>query len=150
MSHSYCTCLVHCAFSTKGRRNLISDDLRVRLWPYMGGVAREHEMTALAVGGTANHAHLLLALKPAMPVAKALQLLKGASSAWVNETFPTHHGFAWQEGYGAFSIGASGVDDTIAYIHNQEQHHQTVTFEQEFVAFLKRHGLAFDDRYVWG
>ena len=150
MGHSYTSCPMHCAFSTKERRNLISPDLRERLWSYLGGVARDHGMKALAVGGTANHAHLLLSLKSTMSIAQALQLVKGGSSTWVHETFPAHRGFAWQEGYGAFSIGVSGVDETVAYIQDQERHHRTLTYEEEFLAFLERHGLEVDERYVWG
>ena len=84
-----------------------------------------------------------------MAVAKALQLIKGGSSKWIHDTFPAHQDFAWQEGHGAFSIGISGVADTIAYINEQEQHHRTRTFEEEYLEFLKKHDIQYDERYVW-
>jgi REP element-mobilizing transposase RayT len=150
MSHTVVNCLIHAVFSTKHRRNLISEDVRPRLWAYLGGIARENDMKALAVGGTANHAHVLLMLPATLSVAKAMQLLKGGSSKWVHDTFPTHVAFQWQEGYGAFSIGVSAVEQTVAYIENQETHHAGRSFEDEYRAFLDRHGVACEDRYVFG
>ena len=116
----------------------------------MGGIARENKMKALAVGGTADHVHILLALPSTISIAKAMQLIKGGSSKWISDTFPMLRNFTWQEGYGAFSISISGIDDTIAYIQNQEEHHRGRTFEEEFLSFLKRHGIAYDERYIWG
>jgi REP element-mobilizing transposase RayT len=116
----------------------------------MGGIARENKMKALAVGGTDNHAHLLLSLPPMLSVAKAIQLIKGGSSKWVHDTFPGSAGFAWQEGYGAFTIAVSGIEKTVAYINAQEEHHRIQPFEEEFIAFLRRHGIVYDARYVWG
>jgi len=150
MSHSYSSCLTHYVFSTKERRRFITPQLRERLWPYIGGIARENDMRALAVGGVEDHAHVLVSLPSTLTVAKGIQLLKGGSSKWLHDTSPEHRAFAWQEGYGAFSISISGVDDTIAYINSQEDHHRTRSFEQEFVAFLKRHEIQYDERYVWG
>lgn len=86
---------------------MITEPLQERLWPYLGGIARENDMTALAVGGVVDHVHILLALPATVSISKAIQLIKGGSSKWIHETFPQHRGFAWQEGYGAFSIGIS-------------------------------------------
>jgi REP element-mobilizing transposase RayT len=102
-------------------------------------------MKALAVGGAADHVHVLLSLPATISVAKAMQLLKGNSSKWIHETFRELRSFAWQGGYGAFSIGVSGIEETRAYIRNQVEHHRTRTFREEVVMFLQRHGLAFDD-----
>ncbi len=107
-------------------------------------------MKALAVGGTEDHVHILLSLPATMAVAKAVQLVKGGSSKWIHDTFPKQRHFAWQEGYGAFSISISHVQDTIAYIRAQEEHHRSKTFEKEFLAFLKRHSIPYDERYVLG
>ena len=85
-----------------------------------------------------------------MTVAKAVQLFKGASSKWIHETFPTQAGFAWQEGYGAFSVSISRLDDTMAYINSQDEHHRNKSFEEEFVGFLRRHNMEYDERYVFG
>jgi putative transposase len=150
MPHTYTRCLMHCVFSTKDRKNTLSAELRARLWPYLGGIARENGMRAMTVGGTENHVHVLLSLGPTMSVSKALQLIKGGSSKWIHDTFPAHRDFAWQEAYGAFSIGVSQVDDTIAYINAQDVHHRTRTFEEEYIGFLRKHGIEFDERYVWG
>ena len=112
MGHSYISALFHCTFSTKDRKKQITADLQSRLWAFMGGIARENGMKALIVGGTDDHAHVLLSLPATMPVAKAIQLIKGGSSKWIHDTFPQHAGFCWQEGYGAFSIGISQMEQT--------------------------------------
>ncbi len=150
MPHSYSSTLTHCVWSTKNRHRFLKPELRERLWPYIGGIARENAMIALAVGGTEDHVHVLLSLPATMPLSKALQLLKGGSSKWIHDTFSMHRDFAWQEGYGAFSVSISGVDETKDYIANQEAHHRTRTFEDEFVSFLKRHGIECGERYVFG
>ena len=146
--HSFNSSLHHCVFATKDREKLLSADIRERLWPYLGGVARQNGMKALAVGGVADHVHVLLSLPATMSVAKAMQLLKGNSSKWVHETFPELRSFAWQEGYAAFSIGVSGIEETRAYIHNQEEHHRTRMYRDEVIAFLKRHGLPFEEAMI--
>src|SRR5258708_20402870 len=113
MSHTYVSDLVHCVFSTKLRKNLISPEIQPELWSFLGGIARKNGFKALMVGGTENHVHILLSLSATMPVAKALQLVKGASSRWMNDRHT--HDFAWQEGYGAFTIAISHKNDTIDY-----------------------------------
>jgi putative transposase len=128
--HSFTSILVHCVWSTKHREPVLNSDLRDRLWPYLGGIARANKMKALAVGGVADHVHILVSLPATLPVSKALQLLKGNSSKWIHETFPELHSFEWQEGYGAFSIGVSGIDATVDYIRNQIEHHRTDRFEK--------------------
>jgi REP element-mobilizing transposase RayT len=143
--HSFSSSLHHCVFATKGREPVLTPHVRERLWPYLGGIARENGMKALAVGGAADHVHVLLSLPATISVAKAMQLLKGNSSKWIHETFRELRSFAWQGGYGAFSIGVSGIEETRAYIRNQVEHHRTRTFREEVVMFLQRHGLAFDD-----
>ena len=110
--HSFINCLIHCVWATKERRALIKADLQQRLWPYVGGVARENEMKALIVGGTEDHVHALLSIPSTLSVSKCIQLLKGNSSKWIHDTFKEHWDFEWQEGYGAFSIGIAGVEDT--------------------------------------
>lgn len=150
MSHSYVSALFHCVFSTKERRKTITHELQERLWPYIGGIARENKMRALAIGGVEDHIHLLLSMPSTLSVAKSMQLIKGGSSKWVHETFPDHQDVEWQEGYGAFSIGISQVPDTKKYIDEPRDHHRTKTFPEEFTAFLERHGLDYDPRYMWG
>jgi putative transposase len=114
----------------------------------LGGIARKNGFKALSVGGTENHAHILLSLPATMPLAKAVQLMKGGSSRWMNQTH--NHDFEWQEGYGAFSVGISQKEHTIAYIQSQPEHHRKRSFEKEFLAFLKKHRIEYDPNYVWG
>jgi REP element-mobilizing transposase RayT len=148
--HTYTQCLFHVVWSTKLRQNLIAPDVQDRLWAYLGGVARENKFTALSIGGTRDHVHALLALPATVPVAKAVQLMKAGSSKWLHDSFPEQRGFAWQEGYGAFTIGVSQVDDTRRYIAHQADHHATRSFEDEYTAFLRRHGIEYDPQYVFG
>ena len=147
--HSFNSCLMHCVFSTKERRPWLTPVIRERLWPYLGGIARENDTKALAIGGVADHAHLLLSLPTTLSIAKAMQLIKGGSSKWVHETFPEQRLFGWQEKYGAFSVSVSQRDKIIDYIKNQQEHHRKMTFQEEFLALLKKHGIEYDPRYLW-
>ena len=149
MPHSYVSNLIHCVFSTKERLPLITPELESRLWPYLGGIARENKMKAIAIGGTTDHVHGLLSLPATMSFAKAVQLIKGGSSKWVHDSFRDHRRFAWQEGYGAFSVSSSQVNKTIAYINRQKEHHRRRTFEDEFFDLLDKHGVEYDRRYVF-
>jgi len=146
---SYVSSYFHCVFSTKERRRLITSALRERLWPFLGGIARQNKMKAIEIGGVEDHVHILLSLPATVSIAKALQLIKGGSSKWVHETFAEHRLFGWQEKYGAFSVSASQLDRVTEYIKGQEGHHRKVTFQQEFLALLKKHRIAFDERYLW-
>jgi putative transposase len=105
-------------------------------------------MKALAIGGTEDHVHAWLSLPGMMSFAKAVQLIKGGSSKWVHDTFPDEK-FQWQEGYGAFSVSASQVSKTIAYINNQKEHHRKRSFKEEFLELLNKHGIEYDARYVF-
>jgi REP element-mobilizing transposase RayT len=149
MPHSYVSNLVHYIFSTKERFPFIDQGLESRLWPYMGGIARENGMKALAVGGTTDHVHTLLSLPATLSVAKAIQLIKGGSSKWVHDQLPRYRKFAWQDGYGAFSVSASQVKSVITYIDGQREHHRKKTFEEEFLEFLDRYCVAYDGGYVF-
>ena len=148
MAHTYTNLLVHCVFSTKHREKTITAEHQSNLWAYMGGIARTNKMHALAIGGIEDHVHLLLSLPSWMAVAKAVQFIKGGSSKWAHESgFKDLH---WQEAYGAFTIGASQVEDTIAYIQAQAEHHKKYSFKDEFRAFLKKNGIEWDEAYVFG
>ena len=149
MGHSYCSSLYHCVFSTKERRRTIAPEMQDRLWAYIGGIAREHGMTALAVGGADDHAHVLIAIPATMPVSAAMREIKRGSSLWMHETCAMPE-FVWQEGYGAFSIGHAQIEATVRYIARQREHHQGRDFQAEFLAILKKHRMEYDPRYVWG
>ncbi len=149
MAHTHSATFFQCVFSTKERAHIIPFELQPKLWEYIGGIARLKGMRSLRVGGTRNHVHIALHVPASMNVAKGMQLIKAGSSKWLNE-HPIKARFEWQEGYGAFSIGVSQLDATIAYIDGQEEHHRKRTFEEEYVAFLKRHGIEYDQRFVFG
>jgi putative transposase len=142
--HTLASNLVHCVFSTKDRADLIRE--RERTWQYMTGIARTKKIPLLAIGGTANHVHLLVALPPALCLAKAVQDLKGNTSRWLGEI---SNGFAWQRGYGAFSVSESRRQAVIDYIGGQEEHHQKWSFEQEFLTLLRSSKIEFDPKYIF-
>ncbi|MFP5276936.1 MAG: IS200/IS605 family transposase [Acidobacteriota bacterium] len=123
--------------------------LQDRLWAYVGGIARENGMTAFAVGGNDDHAHVLIAIPATIKVAAAMREIKRGSSLWMHEASAMPE-FAWQEGYGAFSIGHSQIEATVRYIARQKEHHQRRNFQSEFLAILKKHRMESDPRYVWG
>jgi putative transposase len=106
-------------------------------------------MKALAIGGIEDHVHILLSLPATISISKAIQLIKGNSSKWISDTFEQVRNFSWQEGYGAFSVNISIIEETINYIKNQTTHHQHKSFKDEFIKILNKHGIAYDERYVW-
>lgn len=148
MSHTYVSQLIHVVFSTKARQRMIRDELRKRLCSFLGGIARKNGFKTIAIGGTDDHIHLLLSLPATIPLSKAVQLLKGGSSKWLNENVPSR--FEWQQGYAAFSVSISHQEQTIAYINSQQEHHRQRNYEEEFIAFLKKHKIAYDPRFVLG
>jgi putative transposase len=150
MANTYTSLHYHIVFSTKNREPFIKKDMRERIWAFLGGIARENKMTALYIGGTEDHIHILLMAPPAMALSKMVQLLKGGSSKWIHETFPEMRGFAWQDGYGAFTVSKSHLPEIVRYIQGQEEHHRAKTFQEEYLAFLQKHGIEYDERYVWG
>ena len=150
MANTCINMLVHAVFSTKNRGSWLSSSLRERLYPYMCGIARENDLKVLCIGGTDNHIHILLSLSSTTSIAKAIQFIKGGSSKWIHETFPEMGLFSWQGGYGAFSISISNVDETKKYIENQERHHRKESFRDEYLKFLRKNNIDFDERYLWG
>jgi len=146
MAHTFSRNYVHVIFGTKDRRKTITQELQTRLWAYVAGIGRNHDIGILAVGGTEDHVHILLHLPPKISLAKAVLLLKSNSSKWMNEVTE----FSWQEGYGAFSVSASNLDAVIRYIRNQRQHHRKLGFEEELRAILQKHGVAYDPRDLAG
>lgn len=145
MSHAHVANFVHCVFSTKDRRNLISSEIP-KLCAYLIGIARNLHITVIAVGGMPNHIHLLIATPPAMALAVAVQKLKANSSRWLGDQGLS---FEWQKGYAAFSVSPSSVETVTNYIRNQERHHQSRTFEEEFLSFLRKAGVHFDADHLF-
>lgn len=149
MANTFTSLHYHIIFSTKNRERWIQPDVEQQLWSYLGGIARENKMKALMIGGVEDHVHLLLGLNPNLPVSQAVQLIKGGSSAWAKETFPGLAGFGWQDGYAAFTVSKSQVAEIENYIRWQRGHHRTRTFMEEYRAFLDKHEITYDERYVF-
>ncbi len=122
--HSFTSCLMHCVWATRKRRPFIKQHLQERLWPYVGGIARENKMKALIVGGVEDHVHALLSIPATLSVAKSVQLLKGNSSKWIHDTFK----------------------EMTRYIQSQAEHHRKTTFKEELEVFLKKHGMDYVER----
>ena len=147
MSHTSGNILLHMIFSTHGRRPLIKPDFRAELFAYLGGIIREMSGTALIINGTADHVHMLLRIRPVHSSAEIARVVKANSSRWAHEKWNPE--FAWQTGYGVFSVSESNVASVTKYIAQQEEHHQKHSFQDEFVAFLKKNNVAYDERYIW-
>ena len=147
MSHTYAQNVIHVVFSTKDRRKLMPNEFRPRMWAYAAGICKKFDIPVLAIGGTEDHIHFLLQIPPTLAVAKAVLAIKTNSSRWASEE---GHKFAWQQGYGAFSVSSSIVPAVIRYIQNQEAHHKKMSFDAEFLALLKKHGMEYDPKFVFG
>ena len=149
MAHTFTNLLAHIIFSTKDRAPFIDAELKPELLAYLGGMVREVNGQAYGINGTADHVHLLVSLPPTIALSEAMKVLKANSSRWVSEKWRARKAFGWQTGYGAFSVSKSNAPDVLKYIADQEEHHRKVTFKEEFIAFLKKHGIEYDERYIW-
>jgi putative transposase len=146
---SYISMLAHFVWSTKGREPLILPSWRDDLYGYIGGILRNKKATLLEIGGMPDHIHLLVALPSTLSLAEAVNVVKSNSSKWVHENIEQGKGFGWQERYGAFSVSKSAEGRVRNYIAGQEEHHRRRPFKEEFVELLKRHGIEYDERYIW-
>ena len=149
MPDSY-TCLrCHVIFSTKNRVPQINPSIRDRLHEYLGGIIRDEKGRLIAAGGTPDHVHLLISAHPHTALSDLLRQVKAGSSRGIHETFADLTDFGWQDGYGAFTVSHSNVGQVTKYIVEQEEHHRQVSFQEEFIEFLRRHDVPFDERYIW-
>ena len=150
MPQSLANLLVHLVFSTFERLPFLADPgLREEMHRYLGGIVNEKGGQSLGVGGVSDHVHLLVALPKTASVADLVRDLKRASSIWIKGRSPSLGNFAWQGGYGAFSVGQIEFKVVRDYIQNQEEHHKARSFQNEYRAFLDKYGIAYDERYVW-
>jgi len=150
MPQSLSKILVHNVFSTKERRSFLHDpNLRAELHCYLGGILKQHDCQPIVIGGVADHVHILSTLARTCDAATMVKELKRGSSLWIKKQNANLADFAWQNGYGIFSIGASQVPAVKRYILNQEEHHRRISFQDEFRTLLTRYGIEFDERYVW-
>jgi REP element-mobilizing transposase RayT len=149
VAHSFSKLLYHVIFSTKNREPWLEAALKPGLFAYMAGIISELRGKALIINGPADHVHLLLSLPASLAVADAIRVLKTNSSKWVHETWPDRCAFGWQTGYGVFSVSRSNREQVWRYIADQEKHHRKGTFQEEFVALLKKHDIEYDEQYLW-
>ena len=151
MANTYTALFYHLVFSTKNRVAYnIEPEIEERVWAYIGGVARKHGLTALQIGGVEDHVHALVMAAPTYVPSEIVQWLKGDASKWIHAEFAQLRGFAWQDGYGAFTVSKSNVPAVISYIRMQRAHHRGQTFQTEYLELLRRHEVAYDERYLWG
>lgn len=139
----------HLTFSTRQRANLITPALESRLYPFIGGIVRDLRCTLLSIGGMPDHVHLLVHYRPDLSHSDLVRHIKARSSKWVHETYLEFKRFAWQEGYGGFTVSKSAVASVADYIARQSEHHQRQDFKTEFLTLLRRHGIEFDEAAVF-
>jgi len=147
MSHTSGNILLHFIFSTQQRRPLIKPEFQDALFAYLGGIVREMQATALLINGISDHVHMLVRLRPSHSASEIMRVVKTNSSRWAREKHSPS--FAWQTGYGVFSVSESSVPEVTKYIAGQQEHHKKHSFEEEFVAFLKKNHVEYDPRYMW-
>ncbi len=146
MAHSYTNLLYHIVYGTQDRQPLIDDRFQPRLYEYVGGTIRGLKGVCLEIGGVEDHVHILTKVHPTIPISDFLEKLKSNSSKWAKSL---KRGFAWQGGYAAFTVSESQVARVRTYIQRQREHHRRSSFEEEFIALLRVHGVAYDRKHLW-
>ena len=149
MAGKHISVMVHFIWSTAGREPWIGPEWRDDLYGYMGGIMRNKKTKLICAGGMYDHVHLYASLPSTITIADLVSAVKANSSRWIHESFPKRRGFAWQEGYGAFSISKSDEKRVIEYIRNQEHHHRKRDFKEELREFLEKYEVEYDERYLW-
>ena len=149
MSSSYIVSWHHCIFSTKDRQPLLAESILPQVYDCIGRILREEGGILLSAGGRPNHLHLLGSTPKQLSVPDTMRIVKSKSSCWIRRAIPGMENFAWQTGYGAFSVSHSDLDKVQRYLANQKEHHQTMTFQEEFLKFLDHYQVPYDERYIW-
>ena len=147
MSHTHTSLLIHIVFSTQGHLSLLTKDVRPELFAYMAGLVKEKKGKPIIINGVDDHVHMLVALPPDISVSEAMRFVKANSSRWMKEHFGKP--FAWQKGFGAFSVSRSNMDTVAKYIRDQEAHHRKFDFRGEYVSLLDKNGVEYDEQYLW-
>lgn len=147
MPHTSGNVLLHFIFSTGQRRPLINPEFRDDLFAYIGGIIREMHGTALIINGVVDHIHMLIRVRPVHSAAEIVRVVKTNSSRWMRAKHSAQ--FGWQTGYGVFSVSESNAASVARYIAGQEEHHKKRSFQEEFIAFLKKNHIEYDERYIW-
>jgi putative transposase len=149
MAQSLSNVLVHLVFSTKNRRSWIDVGIEEELFKYISGICRELNCPSHQVGASDDHIHVACSLSRTISISAVVEGVKTGSSKWIKIKGDRYTEFCWQNGYGAFSVGQSQLDDLCRYIGNQREHHRKITFQDEYREFLKRYEIEYDERYVW-
>ena len=149
MAGKYLSLLVHFTWSTKGREPWIETDMRDDLYSYIGGIMKNKKAKLISAGGMFDHIHLYASMPSTISIADFVNAVKSNSLRWIHESSSRPRGFAWQEGYGAFSVSKSEEGKVVRYISNQEEHHRKRTFKEELIGLLEKHGIEYDKRYIW-
>ena len=149
MAGKHISLLVHFVWSTSGREPWISPTWEGELYKFIGGILRNKKAKLLEAGGTSDHIHLYASLPSTVSLAEMVNVIKSNSSRWIHEEVPRRGGFAWQEGYGAFSVSKSSEPDVRRYIQRQKEHHRRRDFKTEFMELLDRHEIEYDKRFIW-
>jgi REP element-mobilizing transposase RayT len=149
MPQSLSRILIHLAFSTKNRERILTPTIQTELHPYLAVTLDNIECPSLQVGGVEDHVHLFFGLSRTRTIAEVVETVKTSSSKWIKTKGASFAEFYWQSGYGAFSVSQSDADTVVTYIRNQAQHHQKMTFQDEYRRLLERYHVAFDEKYVW-
>jgi len=140
---------MHFVFSTKNRVPLLDNTIHERLFSYIGGIIRELGGKLIEINSMPEHIHFYAYMPKTVSVSKFMEIVKTNSSKWVHDSFPNKDKFGWQDGYGAFSVSKSAEDTVIQYIRNQQEHHRKKSFQEEFIEFLNKHGIKYDENYIW-
>ncbi len=149
MAGTYSSLNFHVVFSTKNRDNIIASKLEAELQRYIAGIIQGEDAVLLKIGGTENHVHLLVRLKPRHSIPDILKRIKANSSKWINDCNKSDGRFSWQVGYGIFSVSESQLPRVLEYVANQKKRHRNITFEEEFIQLLEKHEIGYEIKYVW-
>ena len=149
MANTFSQIYIQTVFAVSGRQSLIRSDFKEELYKYITGIVRNHKQKLICINGMPDHIHILIGLRPSMALADLVQEVKRDSSAFINRKKWIRGKFSWQEGYGAFSYGHSQLNTIIRYIQNQERHHARRSFKNEYLSFLKKFEIAFEDKYLF-
>ena len=149
MAQSLANILIHIIFSTKNRQPMIADEVSQELYSYIVGIARAHQTQVHEIGGIEDHLHLLISLPRTVTVSELVEDIKKGSSKWIKTKGSKYIDFSWQKGYGAFSIGQSAYENLRKYIKKQKEHHQVISFQDEYRNFLQKYIMSYDEKYLW-
>lgn len=149
MAHTFRSHYFHLIWSTKGRKPFITPDIQLRLYSYMGAILKNNKAHLIEIGGVKDHVHLLISIPNLDGYSTVIRQLKSNSSVWMHKEFIDKKDFEWQDGYGSFAVSYSQLEPVIAYIKNQETHHARLSFKDEYIAFLTKHHIAYDPRFVF-